>query len=79
MSTRKVIGGSLAAIIILVVSQVLAQLIASVCLLIQISEGICNIIAGVLYVGLAYVILKGIHKESTKIICFRFWDASIWH
>lgn len=67
MSTRKVIGGSLAAIIILVVSQVLAQLIASVCLLIQIPEGICNIIAGVLYVGLAYVILKGFIKKVLKL------------
>ena len=51
MSTKKVIGGSVAAIVILIIAQLAAQLI-------KIPDGICNIIAGIFYVGLTYVILK---------------------
>lgn len=58
MSTKKVIGGSVAAIVILIIAQLAAQLAASALNLIKIPDGICNIIAGIFYVGLAYVILK---------------------
>ena len=59
MSTKKVIGGSVAAIVILIIAQLAAQLAASCALnLIKIPDGICNIIAGIFYVGLTYVILK---------------------
>lgn len=58
MSTKKAIGASIAAIVILIIAQVMAQVIASVFVLIKIPSGICNIIAGVLYVGLTYLILK---------------------
>ena len=58
MSTKKVIGGSVAAIVILIIAQLAAQLAASALTLIKIPDGICNIIAGIFYVGLTYVILK---------------------
>lgn len=54
MSTKIVIIGSFIAIVILIVAQVLAGLIASGFSLVKLPEGICNIIAGVLYLGLAY-------------------------
>ena len=58
MSTKKVIGGSVAAIVILIIAQLAAQLAGSALNLIKIPDGICNIIAGIFYVGLTYVILK---------------------
>lgn len=58
MSTKKVIGGSVAAIVILIIAQLAAQLAASALNLIKIPDGICNIIARIFYVGLTYVILK---------------------
>lgn len=58
MSSRKAIVGSLGAIVVLVIAQILAQLLASVFVLIKVPLGICNIIAGVIYIGLAYVLLK---------------------
>ena len=54
MSTSKTIGGALGAIIVLIVAQILAQLVASLFVLVKIPEGICNIIAGSIYVGLAF-------------------------
>ena len=53
-----VFGGSVAAIVILIIAQLAAQLAASALNLIKIPDGICNIIAGIFYVGLTYVILK---------------------
>lgn len=47
MSTKKVIGGSVAAIVILIIAQLAAQLAASALTLIKIPDGICNIIAGI--------------------------------
>lgn len=58
MSSRKAIGGSFGAIIILVAAQILAQLAASLFVLIKVPAGICNILAGVLYVGFTFVLLK---------------------
>ena len=40
MSTRKTIGGTLEAIIVLIVAQVLAQLVASLFVLVKVPEGI---------------------------------------
>ena len=40
MSTRKTIGGALGAIIVLLVAQILAQLVASLFVLVKIPEGI---------------------------------------
>ena len=66
ISTKKTIGGSLTAIIILVISQLLATLIASLLVLIKIPEGVCNIIAGVLYIIFAYVLLRLFIKKIIK-------------
>lgn len=67
MSTRKAIGGSFGAIIVLVVAQILAQLVASLFVLIKVPEGICNIIAGIIYVGLAFVLLKLFSEKLLKM------------
>lgn len=74
MSTKKAIGASISAIVILIIAQVIAQVIASVFVLIKIPSGICNIIAGVLYVGLAYLILK---MFISKIMKFSVSDFGI--
>ena len=67
MSTKKAIGDSFAAIFILIVSQLIAQGIASAFGLIKVPYGICNIIAGLLYVGLAYVFLKAFAGKIVKL------------
>lgn len=67
MSTKKAVGGSFAAIMILVIAQVIAQLIASVFVVIKFPEAICNVIAGILYVGLAYVILSIFLKKIIQL------------
>ena len=67
MSTRKTIGGALGAIIVLLVAQILAQLVASLFVLVKIPEGICNIIAGIIYVGLAFVLIELFSKRLLKI------------
>lgn len=67
MSTKKTIGGAFGAIVVLLVAQILAQLLASVFVLVKVPEGICNIAAGILYVGLAYVLLKLFSKKLLKI------------
>ena len=66
MKTNKVIIGSIAAIFVLVFSQVGAQLAASVFHLIGISIGICNIIAGILYVLLSYFLLNVLVSKFLK-------------
>ena len=67
MSTRKTIGGALGATIVLLVAQILAQLVASLFVLVKIPEGICNIIAGIIYVGLAFVLIELFSKRLLKI------------
>ena len=52
MSTRKTIGWALGAIIVLLVAQILAQLVASLFVLVKIPEGICNIIAFIKYLSI---------------------------
>ena len=51
MNYKKAIGGSVAAIITLVISQISAQLLASAFVLLKVPAGICNIIAGILYLS----------------------------
>ena len=72
MKTNKVIIGSIAAIFVLVFSQIGAQLVASVFHLIGISIGICNIIAGILYVLLSYflqnVLISKFLKTDIRIL-----------
>lgn len=58
MNTIKAIGGSLGAILVLVITQIIAQIGASLLVMIKIPVGVCNIIAGIIYVVLAYNTLK---------------------
>ncbi len=67
MSIKKTIGGALGAIIILILAQILAQLTASLFVLVKVPNGICNIIAGILYVGLAFIIIKFFSEKLLKI------------
>jgi hypothetical protein len=67
MNSKKAIGGSFGAVAILVIAQILAQLIANLFVLIRIPEGICNIIAGIIYIGAAFVLLKLFAGKLLKI------------
>ena len=67
MSARKAIGGAGGSVIVLIVAQILAQLVATLFVFIKVSESICNIIAGIIYVGLAYFLLKLFSKNLLKI------------
>ena len=66
MKTNKVIIGSIAAIFVLVFSQIGAQLTASAFYLIGISIGICNIIAGIIYILLTYFLLNILVSKFLK-------------
>lgn len=67
ISMKKAICGSFTAIFTLIVTQVLAGAIASIFVLLKIPEGICNIIAGVLYLALAYIFLKLLVNKLFKM------------
>ncbi|MGN1166673.1 MAG: lysostaphin resistance A-like protein [Lachnospiraceae bacterium] len=67
MKTYKVILGSFAAIIVLVFSQIGAELLASLFQLIGLPVGFCNIIAGGIYLVLAYFLLKVLSGKFLKI------------
>ena len=58
MRTKKAIRTSFAAIFILIIAQMIAQSIASLFAVMKLPSGICNIIAGILYLGLTYLILQ---------------------
>ena len=66
MKTNKVIIGSIAAIFVLIFSQIGAQLAASVFYLTGISVGICNIIAGIIYILLSYFLLNVLVSKYIK-------------
>lgn len=66
MKTNKVIIGSIVAIFVLVFSQIGAQLVASVFHLTGISIGICNIIAGIIYIMLSYFLLNVLVSKFLK-------------
>ncbi|MBP5291839.1 MAG: CPBP family intramembrane metalloprotease, partial [Lachnospiraceae bacterium] len=51
------------AIVVLVVAQTLAELLASVLVLLKVPMGICNIVAGILYLAFAYIILKLVYEK----------------
>lgn len=67
MSIKKTIGGAFGAIIVLIMAQILAQLVASLFILVKVPNGICNIIAGILYIGFAFVLLKLFSKKLLKV------------
>lgn len=67
ITTKKAIGGSFAAICALCLAQLLAQLLASLLVLIKIPTGICNIIAGVLYLTIAFILIKALTEKILKL------------
>lgn len=67
MSAKKAIGTSFAAIFVLIFAQIIAQVIASVFVAIKMPSGICNIIAGMIYVGLTYFVLELFIRKMMKL------------
>lgn len=67
ITTKKAIGGSFAAICALCIAQLLAQLLASLLVLIKIPTGMCNIIAGVLYLTIAFILIKALTEKILKL------------
>ena len=64
---KKAIGGSFAAICALIIAQLIAQLLASLLVLIKIPTGICNIIAGILYLAIAFILIKALAEKILKL------------
>lgn len=67
MSSKKAMGGSFGAVVILMIAQIAAELMASLFVWIKVPEGICNIIAGILYIGLAFLLLKLFTEHILKM------------
>lgn len=67
VSAKKAIGTSFAAIFVLIFAQIIAQVIASVFVAIKMPSGICNIIAGMIYVGLTYFVLELFIRKMMKL------------
>lgn len=67
MTTGKVIGGSLGAIVILLISQLSSQVIAVLLNQLVLSAIICNIIASILYFVFSYVLLKLFAEKALKL------------
>ncbi len=72
MDIKKAIGGSFAAIFILIIAQLAAQLIANVFTFIKLPYGVCNILAGIIYAGLAYIMLKIFLDKVMKLPASEF-------
>lgn len=66
MSKRKIAVCCLGAIAILIISQVAAQFVGSLFVIIHIPEFICNIIAGAAYLCLAYLLIKLFAEKIVK-------------
>ncbi len=58
IKTREVVLGIIGSLLILVVSQVIAQILANLLAVAHVPVFVCNIIAGILYVICAFVLLK---------------------
>lgn len=67
IATKKTVYGSLGAILILIMGQVIAQLVGSVLVMLHIPEVICNIFAGILYVVCTYFLLKLFANKFLKM------------
>lgn len=66
MSKRKIAVCCLGAIAILIISQVAAQFVGNLFVIIHIPEFICNIIAGAAYLCLAYLLIKLFAEKIIK-------------
>lgn len=67
MTTGKAIGGSLGAIGILVISQILAQMLASILVPLHVPADLCFIIASILYLVFTYFLLKFLAVKILKL------------
>ena len=74
ISTKTAVGGAVAAIFILLISQFMAQLIAVPFVLTSLPMGICNAIAGISYVCLCYFVLR---LFIPKIIRLKLEDCGL--
>ncbi|MBQ8245517.1 MAG: CPBP family intramembrane metalloprotease [Lachnospiraceae bacterium] len=66
MKTQKMILSIILSLLALVVAQILSQLIASIVMLVKIPSFVANILAGFLYVGFAYLLIKLLCKKYIK-------------
>ncbi|MBQ8624710.1 MAG: CPBP family intramembrane metalloprotease [Agathobacter sp.] len=66
MKTKKMVLTIIFSLLILIVSQVLAQLITSVFFIIKVPEFICNMLAGVLYIVISFVFIRLLCKKYLK-------------
>lgn len=57
INSRQAVGGFFFALAILVIAQLLSQLVASIFVFLRLPMGICNIMAGILYLGLSFTFL----------------------
>lgn len=67
MKTGKVVLGIVGSILILVLSQIAAQILANILVVIHIPTAVCNIMAGVLYAVFAYLLLKVFAEKMLKL------------
>lgn len=68
-NTKKTFIAIILSILILLASQILSELIASGFVLLKVPEFICNIIAGLLYVFLAY--------KALKLLCVKYLKSNM--
>ncbi len=66
MKTKKMVLTIIISLLILIVSQVLAQLIASVFLMIKLLEFVCNVLAGILYIVISFILIRLLCKKYMK-------------
>lgn len=66
-SALKAIGGSIAAIAILIIGQLVSQVLANQCGVIGVPSPVCNVLGGLLYIGLSYIILRLVFNKLFKI------------
>lgn len=74
VKTSKVIIGIAGALLILIVSSIISQLLANLLAVIHIPAAICNIVAGIVYTVSAYLLLK---ICAEKILKLRLSDLGI--
>lgn len=67
ISTGKTIIGIISAILSLLVAQIAAELLAVPFVLLKVPMGVCNIIAGIAYVGLAYIDIRIFIRKILKL------------
>ncbi len=67
MSKLKAIGVSVAAIVILILAQLLAEVVASIPSALGVPGWLCNALAGILYLVIAYFLLRGFLEKVLKV------------